>query len=291
LTAFRLAHLSDPHLTPPPIRWRTRDIASKRLLSRFAWRRKHHQHAKAVLDALTADIAAHAPDHIALTGDLTNFSTPEEFAAARAWLKTLGDPADVTVSPGNHDALVARGAPRDFAPWADWLGDDDGSFPHLRVRGPAAIVNLSSAVPTPVHSARGRLGARQIEAAAALLRQAEGLYRVVLIHHPPAAGLVSGRKSLADADALRATLADTGADLILHGHSHEGSLAAVRGPRGPIPVLGVASASTPAGGRHSAAGWNEIAITRDGEGFRAEVAVRGVVGDLHFETLGRYGLA
>ncbi|HEX7946929.1 MAG TPA: metallophosphoesterase, partial [Phenylobacterium sp.] len=103
--------------------------------------------------------------------------------------------------------------------------------------------------------------------------------------------LVSGRTSRADADALRAVLADTGADLMLHGHSHEGSLAAVRGPKGPIPVLGAASASTPAGGRHSAAGWNEIAITRDGEGFRAEVAVRGVVGDLHVETLGRYGLA
>jgi 3',5'-cyclic AMP phosphodiesterase CpdA len=114
---------------------------------------------------------------------------------------------------------------------------------------------------------------------------------MVLIHHPPAAGLVSRRKSLVDADALRAVLADTGAELILHGHSHEGSLAAVRGPRGPVPVLGVASASTPAGLQHRAARWNEIAIARDGDGFRAEVAVRGVVQDLHVETLGRYGLA
>ena len=290
MTAFRLAHLSDPHLTPPPIPWRAHDIVSKRLLSRFAWRRKHHRHATAVLDALCADIAARTPDHIAVTGDLTNFSTPEEYAAARAWLASLGDPADVTVSPGNHDALVARHAPRDFAPWAAWLGDETGGFPHLRVRGPVGIINLSSAVPTPAHSARGRLGA-QIEAAAGLLRQAEGLFRLVLIHHPPAAGLVSGRKSLVDAPALRAVLAETGADLILHGHSHEGSLAAVRGPHGPIPVLGVTSASTPAGGRHRAARWNEISIRRDGDRFRAEVAVRGVVQDLHVETLGRYGLA
>lgn len=291
MTAFRIAHLSDPHLTPPPIRWRARDIASKRLLSRFAWRRKHHRHDRAILDALTADIAARAPDHIAVTGDLTNFSTPEEYAQARAWLASLGVPANVTVSPGNHDALVAHGVPGGFAPWADWLGDGGDGFPHLRLRGPVAVVNLSSAVPTPVHSARGRLGAAQIEAAAALLRQTEGLYRLVLIHHPPATGLVSARKSLIDADALRAVLSDTGADLILHGHSHEGSLAAVRGPRGPIPVLGVASASTPAGGRHRAARWNEIAITRDGERFRADVTVRGVTENLHFETLGRYGLA
>ncbi len=291
MTAFRIAHLSDPHLPPPALPWRPRDIVSKRLLSRFAWQRKHHRHARAILDALTADIAARAPDHIAVTGDLTNFSTPEEYAAARDWLGTLGDAADVTVSPGNHDALVARGAPNGFGPWADWLGDGSEGFPHLRLRGPVAIVNLSSAVPTPAHSARGRLGAAQIEAAAALLRQTEGLYRVVLIHHPPAAGLVSARKSLIDAEALRAVLADTGADLVLHGHSHEGSLAAVRGPLGPIPVLGVASASTPAGLSHRAARWNEIAITRDGARFRAEVAVRGVTEGLHVETLGRYGLA
>src|SRR5690349_23863553 len=50
LTAFRLAHLSDPHLTPPPLPFRWGDLASKRALSRFAWRRKHHRHSAAVLD-------------------------------------------------------------------------------------------------------------------------------------------------------------------------------------------------------------------------------------------------
>jgi len=291
LTAFRLAHLSDPHLPPPPIPFRAADLVSKRLLSRFAWRRKHHRHSRAVLDALTADVAARAPDHIAVTGDLTNFSTPQEYAAARAWLETLGDPSAVTVSPGNHDALVRRGAPEGFAPWAPWLGDDAAGFPHLRVRGPVAILNLSSAVATPPHSARGRLGRAQVERAAALLREAEGLFRVVLIHHPPAPGLVSPRKSLVDAQDLRAALAEAGAELVLHGHSHEGSLAAVRGAIGPIPVLGVPSASTPAGRPERAARWNEIAVARDGARFRAEVRVRGVTEDLRFVDLGRYGLA
>ena len=79
---FRLAHLSDPHLPSPAGMGPLREWASKRTLSRLSWRRKHYEHDPAVLAALTADIAAHSPDHIALTGDLTNFSTPVEYAAA-----------------------------------------------------------------------------------------------------------------------------------------------------------------------------------------------------------------
>ena len=76
------------------------DVVSKRLLSRFAWRRKRKRHVKAVLDAITTDILSRRSDHLAITGDLTNFSTPEEFEAAQAWLTGLGDPTQITVSPG-----------------------------------------------------------------------------------------------------------------------------------------------------------------------------------------------
>lgn len=293
LTAFRLAHLSDPHLTPPPLPFRWRDVASKRLLSRFAWRRKHRRHSRAVLDAITADIRARTPDHVALTGDLINFATPEEFAAARIWLEGLGDPSAITVSPGNHDALVAEGAPQDFSPWRPWLGDDDGTFPHLRVRGPVAIVNLSSAVPTRIHLAQGRLGKAQIEQAALLLAETGdiGLYRVVLIHHPVVAGVVSRRKALTDRDALLAVLGNSGAELILHGHAHEALLTSVPGPRGAIPMMGVPSASTPAGLAHDeAARWNEIEVRRDGGGFQTQVTARGVTASLAVETLGRFCL-
>ena len=293
MTAFRLAHLSDPHLPPPPLPLRWGDVASKRLLSRFAWRRKRHRHAKAVLDAITADIRAHAPDHIALTGDLTNFATSEEFAAARAWLETLGDASTTTVSPGNHDALAAFGAPDGFAPWRPWLGDGGAEFPYLRVRGPVAIVNLSSAVPTPIHLAQGALGAAQIERARAMLRDtaAQGLCRVVLVHHPVARGVVSARKSLTDAEALRGMLREVGADLILHGHAHEALLTGVPGPNGPIPELGVPSASTPVGLAHDqAARWNEIEIAHDGAAFRIHVTARGVTADLGIERLGRFTL-
>jgi 3',5'-cyclic AMP phosphodiesterase CpdA len=294
LTAFRLAHLSDPHLPPPelPLRWS--NLASKRLLSRLAWRRKRRRHLKAVLDTLTTDVAASRPDHLAITGDLTNFSTPEEFAAARAWLETLGDPRGVTVSPGNHDALAARDAPVGFAPWRPWLGDEpEPAFPYLRVRGPVALVNLSSAIPTGLHSARGALGPAQVDRAKALLAtaRAQGLFRVVLVHHPVAPGVVSKRKSLTDAPLLRAALAAAGAELVLHGHAHEALLTAVPGPMGPIPTLGLPSASTPTGLHDQAARWHEIAIRREGQGFQARVSARGVTVGVTMEALGGYSLS
>ena len=292
MTAFRLAHLSDLQLPPPPLPFRWRDVASKRLLSRFAWRRKQHRHNQAVLDAIAADIATHAPDHVIITGDVINFATPEEFAAARTWLEGLGDPANVTVSPGNHDALSAAGAPKSFAPWEPWLGDDDTDFPYLRVRGPVALINLSSAVPTALHLAQGTLGATQIERAKALLREtgARGLYRVVLLHHPVATGVVAGRKALTDAETLRAALAETGAELILHGHAHEALMTRTAGPTGPIPILAVPAASTPVGGHGQPARWNEIAIQRDGAGFRTQVTAHGITRDMTVEALGSYWL-
>lgn len=293
LTVFRLAHLSDPHLPPPPLPFRWADVASKRLLSRFAWRRKRHRHLRPVLDAITADVAARAPDHVAITGDLINFATPEEFKAARAWLEGLGDPADVTISPGNHDALAAAGAPAGFEPWRPWLGDRaDDSFPRLRTRGPVAIVNLSSATPTALHLAQGTLGAGQLEQARALLSESgrQGLYRIVLVHHPVAPGAVSNRKALTDAAGLRAVLAEAGAELVLHGHAHEALLTSVPGPEGAIPALGVPSASTPTGLHDQPARWNEIEIARDGEGFQTRVVARGITRDLEVERLGAYVL-
>src|SRR5882672_8065288 len=104
---FVLAHLSDPHLAPLP-RPRPRELASKRLIGYLHWRRiRHLVHRTAALDAITRDLAAMRPDHVAVTGDLVNIALPSEFARARHWLEGLGGPADVSVVPGNHDAYVA----------------------------------------------------------------------------------------------------------------------------------------------------------------------------------------
>ena len=290
MPTFRLAHLTDPHLQPPADALSRADIFSKRGLSAFAWRRKGPEHQPQVLRALTGDIRAYGPDHIALTGDLINFAAPAEFEAARAWLQSLGDPRDITVSPGNHDALVARDAPERFAPWREWLGDGaDPVFPSLRERGPIAIINVSSAVPTAPWLATGRVGKDQLDALARLLDSLDGrdLFRLFLIHHPPARGVVSKRKSLEDGDDLRALLKSRPVDLILHGHGHEPAVSQVDGPTGPIPVLGAPSASASLDGHHTPARWHAIEI--DGRDLR--ITARGLSKTGGFEELGSYRLA
>lgn len=285
---FRIAHLSDPHLPPPPSRTRPR---LKQAMSRFAWRRKRHHHQPSVLAAIVADIKAQQPDHVALTGDLVNFSTAEEIAAARDWLESLAAPHDLTVSPGNHDALVHNGADP-WGPWRPWMQDEPGDFPSVRVRGPVAVINLCSAVPTHLHLAQGRLGESQIARLDAVLAEAadRGLYRLILVHHPAAKGVVSGRKALVDLEALGAVLARRGAELVLHGHGHEAAVSSLEGPAGPIPVLGVPSASSQ-GGHHAPARWHGFEIARDGGRFVTRMTARGVGADGRVDDLGGYVLA
>lgn len=296
LSIFRLAHLSDLHLPPPPGAFGWRDVLSKRLLSRIAWRRKHREHRPQVLAQIIADLRSHAPDHIAITGDLTNYASPAEYEAARLWLEALGPAHDITVSPGNHDALVETKGGRPFAAWTPWLGDQgELAFPQVRVRDDVALFNLCSAVPTAPHLATGRLGPEQLERLDAALGDPayRDLFRVVLIHHPPIPGAVSKRKSLEDQDGLRAILARHGADLVLHGHAHEASVATAPGPDGAaIPVLGAPSASAVGERGHPAARWHGVEIDRQTDG---GVEVRVVARGLDPKTgqigeLGRYVL-
>jgi 3',5'-cyclic AMP phosphodiesterase CpdA len=278
---FTLAHLSDPHLpfTDPGS---LRLLNPKQILALLSWRRKRHLiHTSQPLAALLADLAGQAPDYLALTGDVTNAALPAEFEAAKAWLASLGSPERLTLVPGNHDLTRAWPWEQGLGQWAPWLRGDEGGearghvFPSLRRRGPVAIIGLSSAIETPVFSAAGEIGGAQLERLEALLTRANGenLFRVVLIHHPPVLGPGGARKGLRDRAALRAVLRRQGAELVLHGHHHLTQLNTVPGPRGPIPVMGVPSAS--ASGRHSEiAGWNLHHITREAAGWRLATVLR-----------------
>ncbi len=156
-----------------------------------------------------------------------------------------------------------------------------------------ALVNLCSAIPTAPHLATGRLGQDQLTRLDALLGDlaARGLFRVLMLHHPPVDGVVSSRKALEDAAALRALLARRGADLVLHGHKHEPIVSRMAGPDGDIPVLGVPSASALGRGKHPPARWHAIEIAREDGRTEIRVAARGLAADGRFESLGAYRLA
>lgn len=279
---FTLAHLSDPHLCLPQGGPPLLSLNGKQLLALASWRRRRrHVTSPAVLEALGRDLLAHAPDHIAVTGDLVNLAWPPEYRQARLFLAGLGPPEGVTVVPGNHD-LTRRLAWMDgIGQWHPWMRGDGGGeaeaalFPFLRRRGEVALIGVSSAVPTRLFSAAGRLGRAQLERVAATLAAAarERLFRVVLIHHPPVIGPGGERRALQDRSSLCAVLKRHGAELVLHGHHHVSRLAVLPGPAGPIPVLGAASASC-GSGKQELAGWRLLTIERESTGWRLTSAAR-----------------
>ena len=263
---FRLAHLSDPHLGSLP-RPRLSELAGKRALGFFNWHRKRRAlHQEDVLAELIADMRSFEPDHLAITGDLINLSLEKEFEPARAWLEALGTPHDVTVVPGNHDAYVGATASHSGKHWGEFMTNDavqvlvgqEITYPFVRRRGSIVLIGLSTAVPTLPFMATGELGSEQIARFARTLAglKQEGLFRAVLIHHPPKSSPGQRFRRLLDARRFRAVLAEHGADLVLHGHNHVHSLVWLDGPKGRIPAFGVPSASSPPHSRHDTAGYN-----------------------------------
>jgi len=270
-----LAHVSDLHATPVRVK-NPLDFASKRFLGWLSWRVKRHKiHRPEVLHALERDLTESAPDHIAVTGDLTNVACAFEFREARSWIERLGSPEHLSLVPGNHDAYVKMPREGTWSLWEPWLASDDPArgeeFPTLRRRGELALVGLCSATPTLPLLASGTIGAAQLDRLEKLLGElaGSGLCRVVLVHHPITEGAVTPRRALRDAAELRGVLQRAGAELVLHGHGHHQHFATTAGPDGAIPVVGVASASDA-----RRAQYHLYDVERDGDGFRIGVRVR-----------------
>jgi 3',5'-cyclic AMP phosphodiesterase CpdA len=289
-----LAHVSDVHLTAVP-GVGLRHLNVKRGLGYLNWqRRRRHTHQRPALDLIVADMLAHKPDHIAVTGDLINLGLPVEYEAAAAWLEEVGSPAEVTVVPGNHDIYTALGGDPGVERWADYMRPDawgaayaepGTAFPFVRRVGPVALIGVNSAVETPPFVAAGEVGAAQLEALDALLAklEAEQLIRVVLIHHPPLPGQAPPRRSLRDAAAVSRVLARRGAELVLHGHNHcDSHMDFARLPEvggGSVPVIGVASGSSGrAHGREPLGRYNLLRIGRVDGRAHIECVTRGIDG-------------
>lgn len=285
---FTVAHLSDPHLGPLP-KPSLASLLTKRILGYFSWKvRRSTIHRESILKVLAGEIANSGVDHVVVTGDITNIALPEEFVQATRWLHSLGDADRVSVIPGNHEAYTKISWEHSLAHWSAFMseggvaGDGQGLFPYVRKRGPIAIVGVSTAEPTPPFFASGSVGRDQLDRLGAKLSElgAEGVFRIVLIHHPPFDQATVRRKRLSDGQAFRNTIAEHGAELILHGHTHESHRAELTTPRGRAAVLGVTSASASrdkGDGRH--ARYHLYRIQRVGSSWTVNVEVRQIAED------------
>jgi 3',5'-cyclic AMP phosphodiesterase CpdA len=275
------AQVSDPHLSSLH-GVRARDLLNKRALGYLSWRRKRRfEHRPEVLEALQRDLQTLSLDQLLVTGDLTHIGLPQEFQQARDWLQQLGDPTQVALIPGNHDACVAADWNQTFALWQDYMDSDPdttqgNTFPSVRVRGNIAFIGLSTGCPKPPLMATGTAGPEQLARLPALLQGAadRGLFRVVYLHHCPLPGVEKWRKRLTDAEQVQAVIQENGAELILHGHGHRAHHKTMQTRDGNAPVIAVPSAS--ALGLHGAdvASYNCYRVDTAENGWQLEITPR-----------------
>jgi 3',5'-cyclic AMP phosphodiesterase CpdA len=216
----------------------------------------------AAFDHMIEDLNAQGIEHVLCTGDVTNLALEREFKFAREKFDRLANgPTGVTVIPGNHDAYVAEGIahfatmfeeyhrPDEGWAWteADKDPNDEGDelrWPIVRVRGPIAIVGITTSRQTPWFTAYGRIGAGQLARVGKALTDPRltGKLRIVAIHHPPAGKRAQSKiRGLRDHAGFAEVIATAGADLIVHGHEHQDLHETLPGPSGDVPVRGIAS--------------------------------------------------
>lgn len=286
---LRIAHVSDLHvLSARGTEWR-RILFNKRItgyanLIRQRGRVYRREYLAAVLAA-----AAERADHLVVTGDITNLALERELEEARSLLDGVARAVEVTVVPGNHDLYLpaihdGRRFPHHFHPFL--RGDlpelardlPAGPFPCVKLRGPAAIIGLSTAVPRPPFVASGRVGGEQLEALEAVLAHPEVARRtpVVLVHHPPVDGrprVLQLRDGLVDAERLRAVLSRLGRGLVLFGHLHVRVRWHLPTAAGALHVIGASGAALDHPHPRVRAGFNAYALRDDGTLAAAEAHV------------------
>ena len=267
-----LAHISDIHLSPMhEVGWR--DLLGKRLTGYLNWKlRRHDELNSESLASLVTHLQAQNADFTAVTGDLVNLALGEEVDRAGRWLQALGATDRIAVCPGNHDAYVAGALESAQEVWGDYMrGEtlDDAAFPFVRRIGELAVISCSSAVPTRPFLAIGRFDERQADRLGRILKimGEAGHFRAVLIHHPPNAELQHPSFGLKGHKRFRQVIAEHGAELILHGHTHRSSIHSIPGKGHEVPVVGVAAASAAQGGTlNDPARYNLFRIERAGDG-------------------------
>jgi 3',5'-cyclic AMP phosphodiesterase CpdA len=242
-----LAHISDIHLAPlPPVKWT--ELMNKRITGYLNWRlRRQSTLSGEGLHNLVQHMKEQSPDFVAVTGDLVNLGLEPEANTAWNWLQTVGTPETVCISPGNHDSYLKQSFAWNDARWGEYMrGEtiDAAQFPFVRRVGDVAVISCSSSVPSAIGFAVGRFDQDQASRLGRILKLMgeAGYFRVVLIHHPPNLEARHPRLGLYGAKRFRDVVAEHGAELILHGHTHKSTIYAVPGRDGDVPVIGVAAA-------------------------------------------------
>lgn len=277
---MRIAHLSDLHLLSlegaVPFR-----LFNKRLTGYLNLR----FHRRSVHKAFAVRAAARAIrqlgiDQVVITGDVSNLALENEFELVRTFLaEDLGLPAErVSMVPGNHDTYTAGShrSQRFARTFAGYLRSDlpdltppGEVFPYVHLRGPTAIIGLSTALPRPPLIASGSLGRGQLAALERILAHPEVRDRTVVIlqHHPIHNASSTAKRmleGLTDAAEEARILGKVPRGLVLHGHLHRRIHRHLATERGRLDAVGATSASLLHESDERMAGFNVYEIGDDG---------------------------
>jgi len=280
MPTFRITHVSDLHVLSP-LGVEMRHVLFNKRVTGYAnlVMKRARVYRRDYLLSVLAE-AADRSDHLVVTGDVTNLSLEGEYEEACRLLTEVARSTEVTVVPGNHDIYLPavhreRRFPRHFHGFFESdlpsfaLDLPAGRFPTVKLRGPAAIIGLTSAVPRPPFVSAGHLGRDQLAALGRLLEHPEVARRtpVVLVHHSPFDSrfrLEQLRGGLVDARALRRALQPLARGLVLYGHLHVRHRARLQTTEGALDVVCATAAALDHDSDHVRAGFNAYELAEDG---------------------------
>ena len=170
--------------------------------------------------ALAAVVERTRPELVIASGDLTHRGRRAEHGRAAAFLRALDLP--VVAVPGNHDIPYSFPA-RFTRPWAEFELEWQTTEP-VHATDDLHVVGLNSVRPWRHQS--GGVRDMQLDRVAERLRAARrGALRVVVLHHQMiGAPWRTRKKPVARRNHVLARLVDSGAELILGGHIHQGTV-------------------------------------------------------------------
>lgn len=174
----------------------------------------------AVVEGLLADLVAHAPDLVIISGDLVQRAKRSHFVAARAFLQRL--PFPYLVVPGNHDIPVYNLVKRftdPFRAYKHYISHDLSPF---HVDPEIAVLGLNTARSVIFDFSQGRINKTQIQRVREVFCDLPPtVFKILFTHHPflpPPDAL--GTRLVGRARLALPALETCGVDLMLAGHLH-----------------------------------------------------------------------
>jgi 3',5'-cyclic AMP phosphodiesterase CpdA len=192
---------------------------------------RRNAHPIELTERLIEDVTRIDPDHVVVTGDVTNLSLPGEFQRVSRLLRPLWGYERLTVIPGNHDCYTqgAQDEQRFERFFGELLFGQDSApetwrYPAIKDLGDVVIVAMSSALKTGPFMAWGRVGQGQLDRLERELRDRDLLdkFTIGLVHHNlhKRDKIHEMTASLRDRDEVLARLLGLRMNILCHGHTH-----------------------------------------------------------------------